>query len=106
MVKSIKLTGSVRVGGSPLAKGYLTISSKKTPIDKLFPRSSPFLTDEKGRFTFYSIPGELDQTRIVVERADGNRILELKNIPSKPTPDGRLYKIQTEVDDYKFARHP
>ncbi|MEO1619285.1 MAG: hypothetical protein AAFV88_25855 [Planctomycetota bacterium] len=100
MAKAIKVTGRVQVGGSPLAKAFVTISSPKTEIDQLFPRSSPNLTDQTGRFNFYSIPGKLDLARIVVERASGNRVLNLTDVPSKPTPAGLMFEIDTDASDY------
>jgi len=100
MAKAIKVTGRVRVGGRPLAKAFLTIYSPKTPIDQLFPRSSPSVTDQTGQFSFYSTPGKLNQARIVVERVSGNRVLNLTDIPTKPTPAGLVFELDTDAGDY------
>ncbi len=100
MIKTIKVTGRVHVDGKPLAKVLISIFSPQTQIDQLFPRSSPSLTDETGRFSFYSIPGELNRARVVVERANGNRVLHLTGVSAKPTPDGLWFEFETNATDY------
>jgi hypothetical protein len=100
MKKTIKVTGRVHVDGKPLAKALISIFSPQTQIDQLFPRSSPSLTDETGRFSFYSIPGELNRARVVVERANGNRVLDLTGVSAQPTPDGLRFEFETIASDY------
>ena len=100
MKKTIKVTGRVRVDGKPLAKALVSIFSPPTQIDQLFPRSSPSRTDDTGRFSFYSIPGELNRARIVVERANGNRVLDLTGVSAQPTPDGLRFELETIASDY------
>ncbi len=104
MAKAIKVTGRVQVGGRPLANAFITIYSPKMAIDELFPRSSPVLTDQAGRFSFYSVPGKLDLARIVVERRKGNRVLKLTDVPSEPTSEGLSFYFDTEVDDYELVQ--
>ncbi len=106
MARAIKVTGRVQVNGRPLAKAFVTIYSRKTQIDQLFPRSAPELTDDEGRFSCYSFPGTLDQARIVVERSDGNRVLTLSDIRSKPTSTGVMFELDTEAKDYALASKP
>ncbi|EMI16485.1 secreted protein [Rhodopirellula maiorica SM1] len=103
MAKAVKVSGRVLVNGSPLAKALVTIYSRKSQIDQLFARSAPELTDHEGKFSCYSFPGDLDQARIVVERLSGNRVLTLSNIPSKPTPSGLTFELDTEAKDYKLV---
>lgn len=103
MEKAIKLSGRLLVDGQPLAKAFVTISSRKTAIDQLFPRSSPELTDGSGEFSFYAIPAELDQVRVLVERPSGNRVLEVDRFPFKETKEGRTYMIETKAKDYKLV---
>lgn len=100
MKKTIKVTGRVHVDGKPLPKALVSIFSPQTQIDQLFPRSCPSLTDQTGRFSFYSIPGELNRARIVVERANGNRVLDLTGVSAKPTPDGLRFEFETIASDY------
>ncbi|TWU51511.1 hypothetical protein [Rubripirellula reticaptiva] len=106
MARAIRVTGRVQVSGSPLAKAFITIHSRKTQIDQLFPRSAPELTDDEGRFSFYSVPGDLDRARIVVERSSGNRVLTLSDIRSKPTSTGVMFEFDTEVKDYALVVKP
>lgn len=106
MARAIKVTGRVQVSGSPLAKAFITIHSRKTQIDQLFPRSAPELTDDEGRFSFYSVPGDLDRARIVVERSSGNRVLTLSDIQSKPTSTGVMFEFDTEVKNYSLVARP
>ncbi len=103
MEKAIKLSGRLLVDGKPFAKAFVTISSRKTAIDQLFPQSSPELTDGAGEFSFYSIPGKLDQVRVLVERPSGNRVLKLDRVPFKETKQGRTYTIETKAKDYKLV---
>ena len=100
MQKTIKVTGRVHVDGKPLAKATISIFSPPAQIDQLFPRSSPCLTDHTGRFSFYSIPGELNRARIVVERANGNRVLDLTGVSGQPTPEGLRFEFDTIASDY------
>lgn len=98
--KTIKITGRVLIDGKPLAKAHVSIFSPPTQIDQLFPRSSPYLTDHTGRFGFYSLPGELNRARIEVERANGNRVLDLTGVSGQPTPDGLHFEFETIASDY------
>lgn len=100
MKKTIKVTGRVQVDGKPLAKAFVSILSPQTEIDQLFPRSSPSQTDDTGRFSFYSIPGEFNRARIVVERAKGNRVLDLTDVSAESTPDGLQFEFETSASDY------
>jgi hypothetical protein len=100
MAKAVKLNGHVHVDGKPLAKALLTVYSPKTQIGQLFPQSGTVLTDQQGRFDFYSIPGKLDRVRIVVERKSGNRVLDLADVPSKQTANGLVFELDTRARDY------
>ncbi|WP_372721606.1 hypothetical protein [Novipirellula sp.] len=100
MAKAIKVTGRVQVNGKPLAKAFVTISSKPTSMDQLFSRWAPELTDQEGKFEYYSVPGDLDRARIVVERPKGNRSLMLEDVRSKTTSDGLHFELDTRAKDY------
>ncbi|MGB1817772.1 MAG: hypothetical protein ACPHJ3_20565 [Rubripirellula sp.] len=100
MKKSVRVTGRIRVSEQPLPKAFVTIYSPKTQIDRLFARSSPVLTDQEGRFSFYAIPGKLNQAKIVVERESGKRVLQLAEVTAKPTPAGLMFDIDTVASDY------
>lgn len=100
MKKSVRVTGRIRVSEQPLPKAFVTIYSPKTQIDRLFARSSPVLTDQDGRFSFYAIPGKLNQAKIVVERESGKRVLQLAEVTAKPTPAGLTFDIDTVASDY------
>ncbi|GAA5505047.1 hypothetical protein [Novipirellula caenicola] len=100
MEKAIKVTGRVLVNGKPLAKAFVTISSKPTSMDQLFSRWAPELTDDEGKFAYYSVPGDLDRARIVVERPKGNRSLMLEDVRSKTTSDGLHFELDTRAKDY------
>jgi hypothetical protein len=106
MASAIKVTGRVQVNGKPLAKAFVTIYSRKTPIDQLFARSAPVLTDSKGRFSFYSVPGDLDRARIEVERSSGNRILTLSDVASESTSTGLVFDFDTKAEDYALVSKP
>jgi uncharacterized GH25 family protein len=99
--KAIKVSGRVQVNGRPLAGAFVTISSRKTAVDKLFARWAPELTDQNGSFSYYAIPGDLDRAKITVERPGSNRILNLTNVPSKRTSDGLLFEFNTQAKDYE-----
>ncbi len=98
--KAIKVIGRIRVNGMPLPKAFGTVASPKTEVNKLFPVASPVLTDQEGRFSYYAIPGKLNQVKIVVERASGKRHLNLSEVPAEPTSAGRMYEIDTVASDY------
>ena len=98
--ETIKLTGRVQIDGTPLAKATISIFSPPTQIDQLFPRSSPSSTDDAGRFCFYAIPGKLNRVRILFERANGNRVLELTDVSGQPTPEGLKFEIETHESEY------
>lgn len=98
--KAIKVIGCIRVNGMPLPKAFVTIYSPKTEVNKLFAVSSPVLTDQEGRFSYYAIPGKLNQVKIVVERASGNRQLNLSEVPAEQTSVGLMYEIDTVASDY------
>lgn len=100
MKKSVRVTGCIRVSEQPLPKAFVTISSPKTQIDRLFARSSPVVTDQEGRFSFYAIPGKLNKAKIVVERASWKRVLHLAEVTAKPTPAGLMFHIDTVASDY------
>ncbi len=100
MAKAIKVTGRVQVNGKPLAKAFVTIGSQPTAIDQLYSRWAPELTDHEGKFAYYSVPGDLDRARIVVERADGNRFLNLNDVRSKTTSAGLDFQFDTRAKDF------
>ena len=94
---AIRVSGRVRVNGTPLAKAFVTISSPKSEVDQLYPRSAPELTDRDGRFSFYAIPGALNRARIVAERASGDRVLNLSEVSGKRTARGFVYDFDTDA---------
>lgn len=104
LVRAVKVNGRVEVNDQPLAKSFVTIYSPKTPMDQLFPRSAPVLTDQDGQFQYYSFPGELNRGRIQVERSDGNHVLELTDILSPRTESGVSIHLKTESKDYVFVK--
>lgn len=106
LARAIKVTGRVQVNGRPLANAFVTIYSLKTQVDELFARSSPELTDHEGRFSFYSVPGDLDRARIVAERSSGNRVLTLADVQSKRTTTGVVFDFNTEAKDYAVVSQP
>lgn len=55
---------------------------------------------DKERFSFYAIPGELNRARIVVELANRNRVLELKDVSGQSTADGLRFDFDTNSSDY------
>ncbi|MGB7325090.1 MAG: hypothetical protein WBD31_09475 [Rubripirellula sp.] len=108
MTRAIKIAGRVRVNGVPLAKAFVTIHSKKSPIDQLFSLSAPEHTDHEGKFSCYCFPSDLDQARIVAERPSGNRRLVLRDVRPTSTSitTGMMFEFDTDAKDYEVVSQP
>ncbi len=106
LAKAIKVTGRVRVNGKPLSNAFVTVYSGKTSIDQLFARSAPELTDRDGRFSFYSVPGDLDRAKIVVERPTSHHVLTLTDVQPEKTPTELVFNFDTEAKDYVRVDKP
>ena len=44
--------------------------------------------------------GELNRARVVVERANGTRVLDLTGVSAQSTPDGLRFEFETIASDY------
>ena len=106
LAKAIKVTGRVRVDGRPLEEAFVTIHSRKTQVDQLFARSAPELTDHEGRFSFYTVPGDLDRARVIAERSSGIHVLTLADVPSKRTSTGFHFELDTVAKHYTLEKRP
>ncbi len=101
-----RITGKVRLDGKPLVKAYVHFFSRPSPIDKLFPVTAPQRTDADGRIDYFSVPGELDRGRVVIESEQSKRVLSLTNIDWTRTTSGRELVLATNSKDYELITAP
>ena len=98
---SERITGRVLLDGKPLSGAYVLIHSRSTPIDELFARNSPEITDNEGRIDYYSEPGDFDRARIVIELQKEKRVLPVASIPWTLTAGKREFVLDTNTKDYR-----